>query len=320
MMARLKIAAFSAAGCGGCDIAMLEIHEHLLDVVAAADIVFWPTVMDFKYADVEALDDGSVDACFFSGSIRTSEHAAVAELLRRKSKVMVAFGSCSAFGGVPGLGNLFDNEQILDRVYGTESTDADARSPETGSGENERTVVPALTSRVMTLADIVDVDVVVPGCPPEAPRVWDVCQALVEGVLEPGIAGAGNRCVCDECERPKRGVRVERFVRPHAIIPEPDWCLLEQGIVCMGPATRSGCGARCTTVSVPCRGCYGPAGDSDDQGAAMIGVIGSLVDSDDEETIAAAVRAISDPAGTFYCFSLPASILGGATSRAGENE
>lgn len=305
-MTRLRIAAYSAAGCGGCDIALLDIHEHIIELVAAADIVFWPAATDFKYFDVEQMPDGSIDACFFNGAIRTEENRHVAELLRRKSKLLVAFGACSAMGGVPGLGNFYGTEAILERAYTTESTDTLGGRPE----QSADSPVPALTSRVSRLSDVVPVDLEIPGCPPEAHQVWAVCQALIAGTVTPGgIAGAGTRSVCEECSRAKRGVRVSKFVRSHEIVPEPDWCLLEQGIVCMGPATRSGCGARCTSVAMPCRGCYGPAGDSIDHGAAMAAALGSVIDSDDEATIRSIVADIVDPAGTFYCFSLPSSLV-----------
>lgn len=309
-MSKLKIAAYSAAGCGGCDIAILEIHEHLLELIEVADIVFWPTAIDIKYSDVEALEDGAIDVCLFNGAIRTQENAEIARLLRRKSKAMVAFGACAAFGGVPGLGNFFSAEEVLGRAFGTESTEAEATPPVSGHHDPDRTAVPGMEARVGVLADVVDVDVYLPGCPPEGPQVWAVCQAIAAGTVQPGIAGAGSKSVCDECDRPKRGTRVSSFVRPHAKQPEPDWCLLEQGFVCMGPATRSGCGGRCPSASMPCRGCYGAAGGSDDIGAAMVAALGSMIDSEDEGEIRAAIATIPDPAGTFYCFSLPTSIVG----------
>ena len=51
-MAKLKIALYWAASCGGCEIATLAIHEKILKLAEVADIVFWPVGLDFKYADV----------------------------------------------------------------------------------------------------------------------------------------------------------------------------------------------------------------------------------------------------------------------------
>ncbi|MEM0111465.1 MAG: oxidoreductase, partial [Candidatus Parvarchaeota archaeon] len=82
---------------------VLDINEKILDVVAKADIVFWPVAMDIKYKDVEKMPDKGIDVCFFNGAIRNSENEEMAKLLRRKSKVLVAFGSCACDGDVVGL-------------------------------------------------------------------------------------------------------------------------------------------------------------------------------------------------------------------------
>jgi len=86
-----KLAVYWAASCGGCEIALLSINEKLLDVAAAFDVVFWPCATDGKVRDVEQMPDDSVDVCLFNGGIRTSEQEYMAHLLRRKSKVLVAF-------------------------------------------------------------------------------------------------------------------------------------------------------------------------------------------------------------------------------------
>ena len=98
-MSKPKLAVYWASSCGGCDIAIVELGEHLLELAQVADIVFWPCAMDFKYHDVEAMPDGAIDVALFNGSIRTdldAEH--IAHLLRKKSKALVAFGSCACGG------------------------------------------------------------------------------------------------------------------------------------------------------------------------------------------------------------------------------
>jgi len=312
MAEKLKIAAYSASGCGGCEIALLEIHENILALAEAADIVFWPAIADLKYTDVETMEDGFIDVCLFNGAIRTTENEQIAHLLRRKSKALVAFGACAAFGGIPGLGNLFTADQIIVRAFTTESTDVTDTRPRTHA-EDDSSCVPAFRERVHALSGVADIDYLIPGCAPESHQVWGVCQAIIAGELPAGqlTVGAGDRSVCEECSRPKRGTRVSKFVRPHQVMPEPEWCLLEQGIVCMGPATRSGCGGRCPSAAMPCRGCYGPAGDAIDQGAKMASALGTIIDSEDEQVILDTIEQVADPTGTFYCFSLPTSLLGG---------
>ena len=128
-MGKLKVALYWASSCGGCDIATLAIGEKILDVAAAADIVFWPVAMDFKYKDVERMPDQSIDVCLFNGAIRSTEDEHVAKMLRAKSKIMIAYGSCAYEGCIPGLANLFSMDSVLDRVYiDTPSTDNQERT------------------------------------------------------------------------------------------------------------------------------------------------------------------------------------------------
>ena len=123
--------------------------------------------------------------------------------------------------------------------------------------------------------------------------------------------GCDDKSVCDTCAREKRHVRISGFKRPHEAAPEPGWCLLEQGFLCMGPATRGGCGALCLKANLPCRGCYGPAGTAEDQGMAMIGALGSILDATTEARARELVAQVVDPVGTFYRFSLSSSHLRG---------
>ena len=111
---KLKIAFYWAASCGGCEIAVLDINEKILDVVQAADIVFWPVALDVKYKDVEAMPDKFIDVCFFNGSIRTEEQEHMAKLLRQKAKTLVAFGSCAHEGCIPGLANLHNRKEVFE--------------------------------------------------------------------------------------------------------------------------------------------------------------------------------------------------------------
>jgi F420-non-reducing hydrogenase small subunit len=322
-----KLAMYWASSCGGCEISVLNIHEHILTVDEVFDIAFFPCIADFKVKDVESYPDGYIDICLFNGAIRNSENEEMAHLLRQKSKVLVAFGSCAYEGCIPALSNLTTKEATLDTVYFTNPSidNPDKVLPQmvTEVPEGELTL-PNFYHTVKSLDQVVDVDYFLPGCPPEPPQIWAVLQvvvgALTEGKPLPpagAIIGAGTTALCDECSREKREKTIERFYRPYEIQPDPDQCLLEQGIICMGIATRSGCGALCPTVGMGCRGCYGPPEGVDDQGAKMLSAIASVMDIGDEtmdehvleEIIQEAVGTIADPAGTFYRFSMAHSTL-----------
>jgi F420-non-reducing hydrogenase small subunit len=314
---KLKLALYWAASCGGCEIAVLEINEHILDLDAAAEILFWPVAVDTKYDDVRRMPDGYIDVCLFNGAIRNSEQEEIAHLLRCKSKVLVAFGSCATEGCIPGLANLYTRDAIFERVYLTsQSTDNPEKvlpQVRTAVPEGEITI-PEFYNTVLTLDDVVPVEYYVPGCPPQPHQIWKVIQAIVAGNLPepPAVVGAGEKTCCDECRRIKNVKKVKRFYRPFEIIPDPEICLLEQGLLCMGPATRSGCGegkALCVDANMPCRGCYGPPPGVIDQGAKMLSAIASVIDSNDPEEIARIIDTIHDPVGTFYRFSLSKSLL-----------
>lgn len=315
-MSKPKLALYWAASCGGCEIAVVELGEHILDVAEAFDIVFWPVAVDTKYKDVEAMADGAIDLCLFNGAIRTSENERLAHLLREKSKVLVAFGSCANEGCIPGLANLTTREAIFQRVYHeTPSTaNPDGVEPEMATWVFEGLLeLPEFYDQVKTLAQVVPVDYFIPGCPPTATQVWNALSAVIAGQLPPpgAVLGASDKTVCDECPRTREEKKVGAFVRPHQIVTDPERCLLEQGIICAGPATRGGCSAPCPQANMPCLGCYGPPPGVPEQGAEFLSALASIVDSDDEDEIQRILDGIVDPMGTFYRFGLANSMLGG---------
>jgi F420-non-reducing hydrogenase small subunit len=313
-MPKLKVAFYWAASCGGCEIAQLQIGDKLLKLAEAADIVFWPVAIDAKYKDVEAMPDKSIDACLFNGAIRNSEQEHMAKMLREKSKIMIAYGSCAYEGCIPGLANLFNRQMIFERVYiETQSTDnKDNILPQTSCQvpEGELTL-PEFYDTVKTLRQTVDVDYVIPGCPPEEKTTWLALEALIEDKLPPKgtVITHNSKAVCDDCPHQRDVKKIKQIYRNYEIIPEPEICLLEQGLLCAGPATRGGCGAPCPQANMPCTGCYGPVEGVVDQGAKFLSAVASVIDTDDPQEIQRIINDIVDPVGTFYRYSLPDSIL-----------
>jgi len=304
---KLKIAFYWAASCGGCEIAVLDVNEKILDVVAAADIVFWPVAIDTKYKDVEAMPDKSIDACFFNGAIRTSENEKMANLLRRKSKILVAFGSCACDGCVKGLANLWDRETVFERAYlETPSTvNPESVTPKTSVKVKEGELkLPEFYDTVKTLPQTVDVDYTISGCPPPIPCIISMFTAFISGNLPPkGSSFLPNKSVCDECPREKKNREISEIKRIYEIDDDGKTCFWDQGVICMGPATRAGCDAQCPKVNMPCTGCGGPGPRVIDQGAAAISALASIATNPE------VVKQVVDPIGTFYKYSLANSIL-----------
>jgi len=311
-----KIAFYWCASCGGCEEAVVDLGEDLLAVADLVEVAFWPVALDFKRADVEALDDGGLAAAFINGAVCTSEQEEMARLLRRKSAVVVAFGSCAMFGGVPGLANLYESRDILDLVYheapSVQNDDQTRPAAESQVAEGMLTL-PAFGASVRTLDQVIDVDYYLPGCPPPVALIASAVTALVEGRLPAkGAVLAPDVALCSECPRaatkPDK-LLVQAFRRPHQELIDPDRCLLAQGLVCLGPATRAGCAAACPGGNMPCTGCMGPTSSVIDFGAKALSAIASVLDVDSEDEIVSRVAEIADPVGTFYRYSLPASLL-----------
>jgi len=318
---KLKLAVGLGSTCSGCDIAILDLAEKVLDLVEAAEIVFWPTAMDFKLKELEGLEDGEIDLGLYHGTVRTSQQEHMAHLLREKSKALMAFGSCACFGGIPGLCNLTSKEEIFRAAYkDTPSTvNPDFITPQTEVRVGDFVLtLPELHQDGKALPLVVDVDYSLPGCPPAVElieKLFPYLSLMQGGELPPkGTVIASDKTLCDECPLNRENKSISRMVRVHELIPDPKICLLEQGILCMGPATRGGCGASCIKVLMPCRGCMGPPPGVKDQGSRMIAAIASILAVSDEkelpeEEVVRLVNGIKDPAGTFYRFTLPVALL-----------
>lgn len=311
-----KVAFYWCASCGGCEEAVVDLAEDILKVVEAVDIVFWPVALDFKKKDVEAMEDGSIAVSFINGAVRLSEQQEMVELLRKKSQLVVAFGSCAHLGGIPGLANFWDKKTIFNRAYHTTpSTDnPDGVVPQEKSAvDGKELYLPSFYDTVYSLDQVIDVDYYLPGCAPPKDLIMGAVQAILEGKLPPkGAVLSPNKSLCDDCDRneskPEK-LAIKEIKRPWEIQLDPEKCFLAQGVVCLGPATRTGCGERCIKANMPCRGCFGPTDQVYDQGAKFLAAFASILDTDDEEEIEKVVQTIVDPAGTFYRFSLPKSIL-----------
>ncbi len=331
---KINLAIYWAAACGGCDVSILDINERILTVGDMANIVMWPIAADGKEHDIAAMDDGSITVSIISGAVRNTENEHMVKLLRQKSLLVVSYGSCACFGGSPALANLVPGgkDEILDYVYtkvpSTASFQADYHSgspviPQNSyaAPEGELTL-PVLFDTVKTLDQVIDVDYYVPGCPPLQESISYMLKAVADfayaGVALPPkgtTIGVVTKTLCDQCPRRKEFRRITKIVEPHEIDVDPDLCLMDQGILCLGPATVGGCNARCTRAGQPCRGCYGPTVAVQEQGASALTAIASLfpvLDDDatmEEEKVIDIMSTVKDPLGYFYAFTMGKSLI-----------
>lgn len=302
MAGKVTVATTWLQSCSGCHISLLDLHEDLLDVLSLIDLKYSPIV------DVKTLPE--VDVALVEGAVANEDNEEVLKTFRAKAKILVAFGTCACFGGMPGLRNLFEREEVLERGYvGTESTVA-GQVPH-GSE------IPRLKKWVKAPSDVVKIDYQIPGCPPLPSMIKETLVALIEGRTPP----VKTRNLCEECDRKKdkmliasRNFVTDSVVSPHELDRiDPDICFLEQGVLCMGPATGEGCGTRCLKGNMPCRGCMGPTPDALEQGAKSINALSSILP-------AGGLMFQEDIVGTGYRYSLPVSIYPHLAETKGEAE
>lgn len=288
-MSTPRLATYVLGGCTGCHLSLLDAHEELIDLLGSVDLVESPLLADAPSELPEC------DIALVEGAISNDHDEAAARDIRAKSVVVIAMGSCATLGGIGGLRNLDTVDGLLDQVYG------DGDRPGAGGGR-----LPRLAERVRPLSDVIDVDLVVPGCsPPTANIVGALRRALAGDLSQPP-----RRNLCHECER-----RHDSMLQPsrefvsesvYSIMEldsiDADVCFLEQGVMCMGPMSREGCGARCTKANVPCRGCTGPSRLDFEQGGKAIDMLGAVLP-------AGAIMIMDDLIGTGYRYSMGVSVF-----------
>jgi coenzyme F420-reducing hydrogenase gamma subunit len=208
---RLAIAGLTA--CSGCQLTLLNCEEEFPTIADKFSIDYFP--MGESVAEPE----GVYDAAIVEGAVSTPHDHALLFKLRNASRLLVAFGTCSLFGGVAAMNNLSaGRSEMLARVYG-EFADEIA------------------TFQPGPFARFVSVDFAITGCPPEKPDLLALLGALVAGTLPPVPCYP----VCTECRS------------------RENLCLLlEKNQFCLGPIIQGGCNARCPATGIVCEGCRGP--------------------------------------------------------------
>jgi F420-non-reducing hydrogenase small subunit len=278
----LRVAAEWLSSCSGCEIAVLNLGEALLPLLQRIELVHMPVLMDHKYfgqagdGDTARLDIPQAEVGLISGGVRNQEHLEVAEAMRQRCQVLVALGTCATHGGIPALINGFTNQDLLERYYRTSET--------TDPGPDPDQVVPPLLERCFALDEKVKVDLYLPGCPPHPDQIAEALTALLEG-RQPVLP---DKSVCDTCPTIRQGKGAVRQLRRFLDSPAYDAgaplsqmrCLLEQGLLCLGPVTAAGCAGageapRCLAARVPCRGCYGPVRQQGNQMMDMLNALAS---------------------------------------------
>ncbi len=291
----VPVAMAQGSSCWGCYQSLIDIHMNLATVLPLLDIKYWQCVVDYKLKDLEGYEDQSIVVGFYEGMVRTEEDLHLLKLMRAKCKILISFGSCSCFGGIPGLANFSTIEECFDTKYRENKTFSGGKVP----SEN----VPLIAPVVKPNSDYVDFDVYLPGCPPTSSLILTAITALLEGKA----IDLPPHTVCHYCDREKKETPVEKILRPYEGIADPDRCLLEQGYVCVGASTWGLCEGQCVNKGATCRGCFGPPPPiMADHGAASMSMLGTYAPLETEEI----QEQVPDPLGLFYRFDYATSHLG----------
>jgi F420-non-reducing hydrogenase small subunit len=145
--------------------------------------------------------------------------------------------------------------------------------------------------------------------------ILDAFNAIVENKLPiKGSVLAPLKAVCDECRFKLSEKKITMVRRIYELEKVEEKCFLEQDVICMGPATRAGCHGRCMEGNMPCTGCQGILPNALDQGASMISALASILGVETEqgttdEEVDALMEKIPDVVGTFYKYTLAASLI-----------
>lgn len=290
MPAKVSVATAWLQGCAGCHISFLDLHHHIIELFDKIDLRYSPLVDNKNIPEV--------DICFVEGAVANEENEDRLKTLRERSRTLVALGTCACTGGITGFRNSVTRHEALAYSYLHAPTNVHGKIP-------SDTVLPRLNEFVQAVHQVVAVDFHLTGCPPQPDAIKEALLGIIQN--EPPEEKTHN--LCKGCSRTKsqmlvagRDFLTDAVVSVHELaIIDPHKCFLEQGVLCMGPVTREGCGVLCPKANMPCRGCQGPPLGVSDQGAKLANCLSSILP-------AGGLMFHEDIEGLGYCFSMPVSM------------
>jgi F420-non-reducing hydrogenase small subunit len=269
--------------CSGCEISILNIGDPLLDILPHLNFVHITPLIDHKLfgqlGEKTEMDVPEAVVGIVTGGVRTDEQKHELQEIRKKTKFLLALGTCACHGGVPAQANMFKNEDVFEKVF--------RQSPSTDpSPDPEDPSVPKWTPTCAAVDEVVKVDISIPGCPPHPDWIVEAITALLEGKTAWSLP---ERSVCDTCpvirEKKSGGGPVKRWLQNMEFNPEEGLdkmrCFNEVGFLCNGPVTLAGCAGkagvpRCVQARTPCRGCFGPIRKGAQPMVDMMGALSSV--------------------------------------------
>ncbi len=204
-MSRPTVAFFDFACCEGCQLQVANFGEALLEILAQVQVV--------QFREVMSETSDRYDVAIVEGSITTPHDVERIKKIRQTAKVLVAYGSCATIGGVNGMKNTFDIDEIRRYVYGSSAKH-----------------FPTIPTRAVP--QVVPVDYLVHGCPVYQPEFVRVLTCILQGIPYevPDVA------VCTECRMNENECLYERGVTCLGPVTRAgcnSWCV-NNGNICYG--------------------------------------------------------------------------------------
>lgn len=170
--AKPKVATVWLDGCSGCHMSFLDLDERLIALAGLVDILHSPVVDSKTFPQ-------NVDLTLVEGAVSSEEDLLKAQILRARSKFVIAMGDCAVNGNVPAMRNYWDRSDLFDRAYVENAQEP--VGPEARRALLPLTVVPPLRPHATPLHEVIKVDLYLPGCPPPADAIWYVLTELLAG-------------------------------------------------------------------------------------------------------------------------------------------
>jgi coenzyme F420-reducing hydrogenase gamma subunit len=153
--ARPRVGVVKFASCDGCQLTILNLEDELLAVVGHFDIIDFPEA-------TSARSSGPYDVLFVEGSVSEPAHLERIVELRKRCRTLVTIGACATAGGIQALRNWGDHDAFRASVYA---------HPE---------YIHTL-ARSTPIADHVQVDAELRGCPIDPGQLVELMTALITG-------------------------------------------------------------------------------------------------------------------------------------------
>lgn len=167
---KIKISTISLCGCWGCTLSILDVDERIVPLLDKV------TILRSSLTDIKRIPERCAVG-FVEGGVANEENIETLEHFRANCDLLISVGACAGWGGVPSLRNPIGLSECLAEAYSNSPTAPPGSRPVIPLHPE----IPRLTQKVYPCHEVVQIDYVIPGCPPDGDAVFAVLDDLVNG-------------------------------------------------------------------------------------------------------------------------------------------